>query len=142
VGVLSALGGLAVLSTFWLTGLVKLANAIFHRWWRLLGIRLILLVMSVPLVVIGVISGDYIHLFMMYPYYRHVIDHSPNGPIRFAWGDSAVSALDGLQLRILIYDRTGETRQKINIETQNSEGIFQETDHFLGNFFIEHIYTH
>ncbi len=86
-------------------------------------------------------SGDYIHLAAMYPKYHFVVSNDPEGqskPISFPWGDAAITVLDGIQLRILVYDATSLTQGKVGNVWQNQEtGLKIYTRHLLGNFFIE-----
>ena len=133
--------GSATTLIVWLTGMVRAALAGMRRKWILSGVRLISLAASLPLAYLGLVCGDYVHLAVMSPHYRRVIEHSPPGAVRFPWGDSAVLVLDGLQFRTLVYDDTAETAGLVGTERMKQEGIFAQTDHFVGNFFMEHEYA-
>ncbi len=92
---------------------------------KLLGLGLI--AASVPLT--GAClrwSGDYLHLLVMYPYYYNVISANEGCPTRFPWGDDALFATDGCHIRTLVYDASGTT-------------MHSETEHLIGNFFLEHL---
>ncbi len=81
------------------------------------------------------------HLLTLYPYYRQKIAESPEGPVRFPWGDAAAWVTDGIHLRILIHDESGTTRAAVGIESPGPDGLWVSTHHLLGNFFIEEVYS-
>jgi hypothetical protein len=70
------------------------------------------------------------------------IDQTPERPIKFAWGDAAATVLDGIDLRVLLYDDTGTTRAMVGIHSQDSETeLWIDTQHLIGNFFLQDIHT-
>jgi hypothetical protein len=85
------------------------------------------------------LSGDYVHLAVMYPYYVVKIRSHPDWQskeVRFDWGDDAVTALDGLLLKVLVYDASG----KIVVGDRPDLGGGEVTvniQHFIGNFYLE-----
>jgi hypothetical protein len=107
----------------------------------ILARRFVVIAASIPLLIIALISGDYLHLLTLYPYYRHKIAESSERPVRFPWGDAAVMATDGMHLRILIHDESGTTRAAVGTEIHGPEGFWVSTDHLLWNFFLEEAYT-
>ena len=125
------------MGTYWLMALSLVAAAAFSRRWIASGLYAIALAASVPLACVGLKSGDYLHLFMLYPYYRTVINGTVERPVRFYWGDEALMIPDGFQLRTLIYDDSGGTERELNT-ARREDGLSFETTHFLGNFFMEH----
>ena len=106
--------------------------------WRLLCERLILLAVIAPVMLAGGQLGDYVHLAILYPYYHQQIAQTPKRPVRFSWGDQAVTVLDGLRMRILLYDDTGATTVTA-IKKQDGEGICTARQHLILNFFIEEV---
>lgn len=94
-----------------------------------------------PLAFVGLKSGDYLHLFMLYPYYWSVINETTERPVQFYWGDDALMIWDGFQLRTLIYDDRGRGNEELSKSLdreRRKEGLSSETTHLLGNFFMEH----
>jgi hypothetical protein len=72
------------------------ASLAIQQKWRLLGGRMTSCAVSLLLIIPSWLSGDYIHLITMYPHYRYVILQHAGAkaePLRFPWGDSAVSVL-------------------------------------------------
>ena len=82
--------------------------------------------------------GDYVHLAFLYPYYREKIAQTSKRPVRFKWGDQALSVLDGYQMQILLYDDTGATTI-IAKPVQDKYQICTYRYHLIGNFYIEHV---
>lgn len=141
-GFLSLLLAAAAVLVCWLAGLGGVAGDLSRRRWRRSGVRSLLLAASVPLAFLGANSGDYVHLAALYPSYWPQIAESPDGPVRFPWGDGAVSVLDGMRLRTLVYDRSGETRATVGVDQQDSTGFRIFTRHLVGNFFAEERHSH
>lgn len=94
-----------------------------------------------PLAFIGLKSGDYVHLFMLSPYYLSAISKNTERPVRFYWGDEALMIWDGFQLRTLVYDGRGKSTEELSKELdteRRKEGLSSETTRLFGNFFVEH----
>jgi hypothetical protein len=130
ISMLVILGGL-------IAALFRIGVAIFHRQWRLSGERLILLIIAFPLIFLGLRSGDYVHLAVLYPYYREKIAQTSERPVRFPWGDAAVTVLDGIQYRTMLYDDTGKTGEMNDVEQHRAEGLVVIDHRLTGSFFIE-----
>jgi hypothetical protein len=128
---------------WWLVGIMKLGANLFQRRWRAGVGRVLLLAASIPLVGIGFRSGDYVHLVALYPYYLYRIEQTPKRPVAFEWGDAAVTVVDGLHLRTLLYDDSGETRAQVGVGRRHpeEEGLWIETSHFVGNFFLQETFN-
>jgi hypothetical protein len=96
-------------------------------------------VCSLPLIALGVFSGDYVHLVAMYPYYSFKIHSLPDWQskeVRFDWGDDAVTALDGLLGRVLIYDASGKA--VVGDQPDLGGGEVKVTRRrLIGNFYLE-----
>ena len=126
---------------YWLIVLILVSVAMFSRQWMASSLRAISLAASVLFAIIGLKSGDYLHLFMFYPHYRSVINKTAGRPVLFYWGDDALIIPDGFQLRTLVYDDRGKADEELSKELdteRRKEGLSSETTHFLGNFFLEH----
>jgi len=124
--------GLAILG-YLIAMLVLLLATIVRGRWRSGAQRLILLAVAVPLTVLGARSGDYLHFVAAYPYYRYKIAQTGERPVAFPWGDQAVSVVDGVQFRILLYDDRG----KVNLvdhgdPDDGGTGFWVITRHLIG----------
>jgi hypothetical protein len=131
--------GSVLAALIWL--FIKLGGIIwaaFGRRWRRMALRFFQAALSLPLLVVGLVSGDYVHIAIMYPYYIAVIRAHPGKPVSFPWGDQAVFVTDGLQFRTLIYDPDLPSKRIVGIEQRNpvSELRFVTT-HVIGKFFLE-----
>jgi hypothetical protein len=126
--------GLFVVAWF-LFVLVAVLNDAFRRRWRRATLRLVAIIAVLPLTFLAARSGDYFHLALLYPRYRQQIAATPNRPVRFDWGDQAVTVLDGMQQRTLVYDESGRT--PASFAHRDSNGFFITTRHLIGNFFLE-----
>ena len=96
--------------------------------------------------VLGLISGDYVHLAVLYPHYRTVIAEKGGGltaPVTFPWGDDAVSVMDGMRLINLVYDASPTTAKYVGQirDDPDIEGFKNYTRHMVGNFYLEEVYT-
>jgi hypothetical protein len=126
------------------TFLALTAIAAFRRHWTRAGSSLLVLACAAPIsLAVLVLSGDYVHLLMLYPYYLskiHQSSETAKAPVRFAWGDDAVSVLDGIRLRILIYDPSDETASAIG-QIKRQEGLVISTWRLAGDFYIQEANT-
>jgi hypothetical protein len=118
---------------------VSAALALRRRNWKRAVLLPLAFVFSFPLIVLGLFSGDYLHLTVMYPYYAFIIHSHPDWQskeIRFDWGDESVTVLDGLQERMLIYDASGKTVVG-NRPYQGDGELRVDVQHLVGNFYLE-----
>ena len=89
----------------------------------------------------GFAPGDYVHLALFYPIYRHEIDARPADstvPTRFFWGDKALWVTDGLQADTLVYDPTDALARTIGeVRNGTGTGLGLWTRHLIGHFYVE-----
>ena len=111
----------------------KLVIAMFRARWRTAAVRVLIVVAALPLVAAGFLAGDYIHLAINYPHYRAVIDGTETRPVRFPWGDYAVTVMDGIKLTTLLYDESGLPVPS----TRDVEGLHVRVEPFVGDFYVE-----
>ena len=143
-GLLGVLGLLCAGAAVAAACLVAFAGAVLaalRKRWARCGVRLAVVAVSVPVALAGPACGDWLHLLVMYPYYRSVIARQPQRPVRFPWGDRALTVVDGLDMRTLVYDDTGSTRRLAGLERRTSDGLFVTDRPFVGNFTIEQLYN-
>jgi hypothetical protein len=118
----------------WVIAMVgNMIAAAWGRAWNKMLIAAIALIGVWPLMWASWISGDYVHLALMYPFYASQItaaDAHPSEPIRFGWGQQRTGMI------VLIYDPTGKT---LLGDGQNpiEHAISTRTRHLIGNFYIE-----
>jgi len=123
-----------------LTLIVLIFVPLSKKMWRQSFIRFLILIFILPLIFIGVKSGDYIHLLIMYPHYLQTIAGYSNGqdvPVRIYWGDASVFVLDGFRGRTLIYDSKGTTAKLVGSVWEDSNGFKNYTRHLVGRFYLE-----
>jgi hypothetical protein len=137
VGTMTIIGWMA-------TVLVLIGVGAFRRRWKSAGLSLLILTCVSPVsLAVFALSGDFVHLLLLYPYYLSKIHQDgeiANEPVRFAWGDDAVSVLDGARLRVLIYDTSGEIASAMG-QIKREDGLIVSTRHLIGNFYIENADT-
>ncbi len=102
--------------------------------------RTLIVAAALPLITGGFLAGDYVHLAINYPRYRRVIDQTQTRPVRFAWGDYAVTILDGLQLRVLVFNESGPPAPEA-IEAERGRDTVSVT-RLIGPFYLESISTY
>ncbi len=136
-GTLLLLGALLIFLGWWLAGLARMGIALFRRRWDAAGRRLVLLAISIPLAFVGFQSGDWVHLATSYPYYLYRIGKTSERPVRFYWGDTAVTVFDANRVRTLLYDDSGRTKAAVGVDRQDPSGLRIGTTHMTGNFFME-----
>jgi hypothetical protein len=132
LGALSLVGWTLVLLAFTIL-------AAFRQNWKRAALLPCAFVCSLPWIFVGIQSGDYIHLAVMYPYYAVKIYSAPDWrskEVRFDWGDDAITVLDGLRARVLIYDASGKTIVGDRPDL-GSGGVRVNIHHFIGNFYLE-----
>lgn len=110
--------------------------ALFNKRWQLFGERLLVFIVVIPIALTSMLLSDYIHLAVLYPYYRLEIARTSNRPVQFYWGDQALSAIDGVQMRTLMYDDSGKTDITNKME-RNDEGLCTKRWRLVGHFLIE-----
>lgn len=129
---------LAVLA--WAVTLLAFAvRAAFRRDWKTSATLLVAFVCSLPLMLLGARSGDYIHLAVMSPYYLMTIHQSPDWQsraFRFDWGDQAAWVTEGFRGKVLIYDASGKTVVGDRFDPRGT-GLTIDVQHFVGNFYLE-----
>jgi hypothetical protein len=135
LGALSLIGWAGVL-------LVSTIRAAFRRHWGRVALLCGAFVGAPPLVFVGILSGDYVHLALMYPYYALQLRQDPDWQskeARFGWGDEAVTVLDGVRLRTLVYDASGKTVG--DRPDPEVGGLRLNIQHLIGNFYLELRYS-
>ena len=141
--ILAMLLGLLSLVVWTVALLAPAIRAMIRRNWKKAALFPGAFLLSLPLVFLGILSGDYIHLAVMYPYYAVKIRSAPDWQskeVQFYWGDDAVSVLDGVQMRVLIYDASGKIAVGDRPDRSNG-GIKSNIQHLIGNFYLEHQYS-
>lgn len=121
----------------WLATLLILAiAALVQGAWMRFGASCVRLAAFVPVVLVGLFSGDYVHLVLLYPHYRAVIAQHPGEVVRFPWGDAAATVLDGIQLIFLVYDPT-DGGQRADQPIPGDELRTARRKHLIGRFYVE-----
>jgi hypothetical protein len=136
LGALSLIGWAVVL-------LASSVRALIRRNRKRAGLLPCVLVCSLPLIFLGALSGDYIHLAVMYPCYAVKIRSQPDWQskeVRFGWGDEALWVTDGMRMRVLIYDASGKTVVGDRPDPDIG-GIKLNIQHFIGNFYLALYYS-
>lgn len=124
----------------WMMIVVILAiTDVWNREWRRCGLRLGILVGVWPLMFATLLAADYIHLFIMYPYYEwRVIEQSSNGayPIFFRLADVGMVG-SPIVTRSIVYNATGKPAMEVPLcPSMSEEHICQASTHLLGNFYV------
>jgi hypothetical protein len=141
--ILAALFGALVLIGWTVVLLASTIRALFRRNWKRAAFLPCVFVCSLPLFFVGARSGDYVHLAVMYPYYVAKIRSHPDWQskeVRFYWGDEAVTVLDGLRARALIYDASGKIVVGDRPDPDQAD-LRTNVQHLFGNFYIELNYS-
>lgn len=85
-------------------------------------------------------AGDYVHLILLYPFYRYEIGDAPKKS--FAWPLFGVAG-GPVQARTLVYDTTPETASQLGTRSAMIEGIGGPvkftTTRLIGNFFLREL---
>jgi hypothetical protein len=99
--------------------------------------RLMLLASAAALMAAAFLSGDYVHLAIMYPFYASQIrnvDHS--GEIVFNWGGTGFGG-SGNSERALVYYPRGTLKAEVGAMPLPAEpAVSVSTNHLLGHFYI------
>lgn len=135
-GLLLSLAPMLAISLWLISQFVGLAVNIIRRRANFIAQRLALIMVELPLIFFGLQSGDYLHLALLYPYYQYEISSTSTRPVRFYWGDQAISVLDGIRIRTLLYDETGKVAATAPLV---DEGMCVIEHPLIGNFFIEYV---
>ncbi len=146
-GLTGALCVLALLlaAAVWLPVLAFLAGlSAWRRQWRRASLRLTVLLATPACLLSGSEAGDYVHLALMYPFYRAAIGSDAGGPVIFDWGDSAILILDGFKARQLVYDPTSATaalvgREKVDPTGLGGYPLITTTQHLVGPFYLQRL---
>ena len=120
-----------LLGVWWVVAVILAIRALFQRAWVRAGRLGLAAAVAVPLVPLGIAAGDYVHLGLLYPYYRSRISATPERPVTFDWGDQAIMVIDGLISRTLVYDETGTPQIG-----PPGEGLAAQTERLVGPFYI------
>jgi hypothetical protein len=137
-GLLAIILGLLAIVAWAVALLVSTTRALFRKTWKRAVALPGAFICAVPLIVLGALSGDYVHLAMLYPYYvAKVHEHSDwqTKEVRFAWGDDAITVLDGPQLRVLVYDASGKTVVGDRPDPETG-GLRVDAQHLVGSFYL------
>jgi hypothetical protein len=120
----------------WLVAItISIIGAARKRHWRRTISIAALLVVVWPVILLLLRSRDYVHLALMYPYYRAMIDNAPK--LTIPWGDIGGPGVSPL-IGVLVYDRTGETAAEIGVHQDRREpAISVATTHLVGNFYLQ-----
>jgi hypothetical protein len=129
----AAIGILAL--AIWLVAItISIIGAARKRHWRRVISLAVILIVVWPEMLLLLRSGDYVHLALMYPHYRAMIDNAPK--LTIPWGDVGGPGVSPL-IRVLVYDRTGETAAEIGVHPDRTEpAISVATAHLIGDFYL------
>jgi len=128
-----------VILGYLITMFALIGASIVRGQWHAGARRVALVAIAVPISILGIRSGDYLHVVVAYPYYRLKIAQTAERPVRFPWGDQAVTVADGLQFRALLYDDRGEMNL-IDHRVGDGNGVFWvSTRRLMGQFFIQEV---
>lgn len=84
------------------------------------------------------LSGDYVHLALMYPAYASRIRaaEAQHGQASFAWGGTGFAGIASSE-RALVYDATGQLAREVGVRPYPHEaGVWTSTNHLVGKFYI------
>ena len=114
--------------------LVRVFRADPHKRWRELVSRLVILVCIWPcFVCLGLYSGDYVHLAIMYPSYLFKIGIDQQIETRFDWDDARFVGT-GYQ-RVLVFDPSDRIIQNDTARSSDSTAPAL-IRHLLGHFYL------
>lgn len=129
----------AVMVGWTATVIVFIVLATRRRLWLKAALFVLVLISAWPSTLLGVRSGDYIHLAALYPHYMKAVHQNGDAhpkTVRFYWGDNAVTVLDGLQSISLVYDERENGGPSV-VQRMDREGARVFTRHLVGNFYVE-----
>jgi len=139
-GIIVLVIGVGVIILLWFV-----ITSIFKKSWTQSIVRAIALAISLLLAYLGLRSGDYVHLVILYPMYQAAIFAQPKEILRFHWGENDGSFVpEYIEKSMLVYDVRPASRIAVKegeIWFKDGSGGMQ-TEHFIGNFFIERHWMH
>jgi hypothetical protein len=109
--------------------------AITQRYWRRAISLLVILVAIWPLMFTLICASDYIHLFILYPYYRYEIGDAPEKT--FPWGLFGFVG-GSLMARALIYDVTPKTASQLGTHSAGAT-LNMTTRRLIGHFYLREL---
>lgn len=113
--------------------------AAFLRSWRGSLHRLLVIAVATPLAGIALLSGDYVHLAIMYPVYASAIRNNQQSEATFSWGSTGFAG-SANSMRVLVYDQRGTLGSKIGVAPLADEpSISVFTTHLTGHFYIREL---
>ncbi len=114
----------------------RVAAAAWNCAWRDSLQRLMLLASVVLLVVAAFLSGDYVHLAIMYPVYASQITANQSGEVAFNWGGTGFAG-SGNSERALVYDSGNTLKAEVGVMPLAAEpAVSVSTNHLLGRFYL------
>lgn len=124
----------------WLAArLVHLIAAALRRLWRLAFSQLVSMVVVLPLVVVALFVGPYVHFAMSLPYYLWQVQHSVGGgtaQTSFYWGGAGFVGTPQTD-RWLVYDPTDETAARPKRTPDDADPtVLLEVRHLIGRFYL------
>lgn len=120
--------------------IVRGVRSLRRRVWQEAALLLVILVGIWPLIGLCIRSGDYIHLAILYPHYLNEIETTHGGDrttVKFPWGDAAAFVSNGMLLRVLIYDPSGELARMTDERRDPDSGLLVSYRPLVGKFYIE-----
>ena len=104
-----------------------------HSWWDSCR-RLAFVAFAVPLMVAALLSGDYLHLAVMFPVYAPQITASiGTSEVVFSWGGTGFAG-SANSIRALVYDPKGA---EVGVKPLAAEpAVSVATNHLLGHFYV------
>ena len=115
----------------------RVVAAAWHRAWRRSALALLTLVAVWPFVGAVSLSGDYVHLALMYPFYvskiRDAATHQSE-QVSFGWGGTGFAG-SGNSERSLVYDMSGKLATGVRLSPEDP-AVSVSTNHLVGNFYI------
>ncbi len=99
------------------------------------------LMLTWPLIRLGLFAGPYVHLAIMLPSYQTTLRATPTlcaADIRFPWGDHALSGSDSLHIETLIYHCTAPPLEDHLPPPDSQDLLISRNQHLIGPWYIEH----
>jgi hypothetical protein len=132
--------GIPVLLMWLVVMLVRAVISARQRKWKTAISRLVMSICVVPLVMLSLWLGPYIHFGLSAPYYLIEVRKSAGGAAErtsFYWGGSGFVGMAQTD-RWLVYDPTGKTAMRIGGQekVEDDPVAVYVTEHLLGNFYL------
>ncbi len=126
---------------FAIISFVEALGSLFSRDWLRAKNRIAKAAVVIFLIPPSLITGDYIHLGLCYPYYLATLRNADRSGVRatFPWGHAALFAGHKFQSEVLVYDPTNKTGLNVGITYRDSEepSLVVNTRRLLGDFYVE-----